>query len=57
LQVKLPRPTELKLPNGLTVLLLERHKLPTVNFSLWVGADSLDDPKNLPGMAKFTADM
>jgi zinc protease len=57
LQVKLPRPTTVKLPNGLTVLLVERHKVPTVNFSLWIGTGSLDDPKDQPGLAKFTADM
>jgi len=57
LQVKLPRPTETKLSNGLTVLLLERHKLPTVNFSLWINAGSLYDPKDAPGLANFTADM
>jgi hypothetical protein len=57
LQVKLPRPTETKLSNGLTVLLLERHKLPTINVSLWINAGSLYDPKDAPGLAKFTADM
>ena len=57
LQVKLPRPTEMQLPNGLTVLLLERHRVPTINVALWIGAGSLDDPKDLPGLAKFTADM
>jgi zinc protease len=57
LQVKLPRPTEMKLSNGLTVLLLERHKLPTIRFSLWINASSLYDPKDAPGLAKFTADM
>jgi zinc protease len=57
LQIKLPRPTETKLSNGLTVLLLERHKLPTVNMSLWISAGSLYDPKDAPGLAKFTADM
>jgi predicted Zn-dependent peptidase len=57
LQVKLPRPTEHKLSNGLTVLLLERHKLPTLNLSLWFDSSSLDDPKDLPGLSDFTADM
>ena len=57
LQVKLPRPTEAKLSNGLTVLLLERHKLPTLNVSLWINAGSLYDPKDAPGLAKFTAEM
>jgi zinc protease len=57
LQVKLPRPRETKLANGLTVLVLERHKLPTVAFSLWIKTGALADPKDLPGLAHFTADM
>jgi zinc protease len=57
LQVKLPRPTEMKLPSGLTVLLLERHRVPTMNVALWINSGSLDDPKDLPGLAKFTANM
>jgi zinc protease len=57
LKVTLPRPTQTKLPNGLTVLLLERHKTPTLNLALWIGTGSLDDPNDLPGLAKFTADM
>ncbi len=57
LRVKLPRPKELTLGNGLTVLVLEQHKLPTVSLSLWIKAGALNDPKNLPGLAKFTADM
>jgi zinc protease len=57
LRVKLPRPTIAKLPNGLTVLLLEDHKLPTVAFTMWVRPGQLADPKDLPGLASFTADM
>lgn len=57
LQVKLPRPQEFHLPNGLTVLVLERHELPTVDFALWIRSGALQDPKDLPGLAKFTADM
>jgi len=57
LEVKLPRPTEFHLPNGLTVLVLERHELPTVDFALWIKSGALQDPKDLPGLAKFTADM
>ena len=57
LKVTLPKPAEVKLANGLTVLVLERHKVPTVNLALWVNTGSLDDPKDLPGLAKFTADM
>ena len=57
LQVKLPRPIEKKLSNGLTVLVIPRHKLPTVNMEMWLKTGALSDPKDLPGLAKFTADM
>ena len=57
LKVRLPRPMETRLANGLAVLVLERHKLPTVTFSLWVKTGALADPKDLPGLAHFTADM
>jgi predicted Zn-dependent peptidase len=57
LRVKLPRPRETKLANGLTVLVLEQHKLPTVALTLWVKTGALADPKDLPGLAKATAEM
>ncbi len=57
LRVKLPRPRETKLPNGLTVLVLEQHKLPTVAFTLWIKTGALADPKDLSGLAKTTAEM
>ena len=55
LKVTLPRPAEFKLPNGLEVLVLERHKLPTINCSLWIKSGALSDPADLPGLASFTA--
>jgi len=57
LHVTLPRPVVTKLPNGLTVLVLERHKLPTVNIVLQIGIGDMSDPKDLPGLAGFTAEM
>lgn len=57
LKVRLPRPAVSKLPNGLTVLVLEQHKLPTVAFTLWVKTGALSDPKDVPGLAGFAADM
>jgi predicted Zn-dependent peptidase len=57
LRVKLPRPRETKLSNGLTVLVLEQHKLPIVRFTLWVKTGALADPKDLPGLAKASAEM
>ena len=57
LKVHLPRPVVTKLPNGLTVLVLERRKLPMVNFVLWIETGDMSDPTEMPGLAGFTADM
>jgi zinc protease len=57
LKVHLPESAVKKLPNGLTVLLLEQHKLPTVAFALWIKTGALSDPKDMPGLAGFTAEM
>ncbi|HZI57674.1 MAG TPA: insulinase family protein, partial [Verrucomicrobiae bacterium] len=55
LKVKLPHPVEVTLPNGLTVLILEQHRLPTFSYSLWIKSGALSDPPDLPGLASFTA--
>ncbi len=57
LRVQLPKPTIAKLPNGLTLVLLEDHKLPTIAFAMWIRPGQLADPADLPGLASFTADM
>src|SRR5438270_10579414 len=57
LKVKLPHPKEVQLPNGLAVLVLEQHKLPTVSVTLWIKSGALSDPKDVPGLASFTADL
>src|SRR5947209_8529377 len=57
LKVKLPHPKEMLLPNGLAVLVLEQHKLPTVSVTLWIKSGALSDPKEAPGLASFTADL
>src|SRR5260221_13704453 len=57
LKVVLPKAKELTLPNGLVVMVLEQHRLPTVNFALWIKSGALSDPKDMPGLASFTADM
>jgi zinc protease len=57
LQLQLPRPVVATLPNGLTLVLLEDHKLPTVAFTLWIRPGQLADPADLPGLATFTAAM
>jgi zinc protease len=57
LKVKLPHPSEATLPNGLTILVLEQHHLPTVYYGLWIKSGALSDPKDAPGLASFTADL
>lgn len=57
LRVQLPRPEVVHLPNGLTVLLLENHKLPTISYSLWIKPGQLADPADLSGLGGFTAEM
>jgi predicted Zn-dependent peptidase len=55
LRVRFPRPKSFKLSNGLTVYVLEDHKLPAVRFRLLVRAGTLFQPK--PGVAEMTAAM
>jgi predicted Zn-dependent peptidase len=57
LKVKLPHPAEVSLPNGLTLLVLEQHRLPTFYCSLWIKSGALSDPSDIPGLAAFTADL
>lgn len=58
LRVQLPRPAESTLESGLTVLILEDHRLPQVTalFSI-SGAGGLHDPPDQPGLAQATASM
>jgi predicted Zn-dependent peptidase len=58
LKVKLPRAVEYTLDNGLTVLIIEDHRFPTVsvNFQIY-GAGGVLDPGGAPGLASVTAQM
>src|SRR5262245_36795129 len=58
LRVKLPRPIEAKLQNGLRVLILEDHRTPAVFVQLHIsGAGALFEPSNMTGLANTTAQM
>ncbi|MDQ6699282.1 MAG: insulinase family protein [Acidobacteriota bacterium] len=58
LRVKLPKPVEMKLDNGLTVMILEDHRLPNVTLQFMIkGAGPLDEPAAMPGLASVTAQM
>src|SRR6266508_2480995 len=58
LRVKLPKPVEAKLKNGLTVLILEDHRAPFINVQLHIGgAGALFEPSEMTGLAGTTAQM
>ncbi|HLG13266.1 MAG TPA: pitrilysin family protein [Blastocatellia bacterium] len=57
LKVKLPRPKELKLKNGLLVLVLEDHKLPTFSLQMVMLSGGMSNPDDQIGIAQYTAQM
>ena len=58
LNVKLPRPAEATLLNGLHLIVIEDHRLPQISFQLVIpGAGSYFDPADQPGLASFTASL
>jgi zinc protease len=58
LKVTLPRATEVTLTNGLTVLIMENHRLPMISLQFNIsGAGPIFEPANMPGLANITAQM
>ena len=58
LQVKLPRPVEATLSNGINVMILEDHRFPLVSVQFDInGAGPLYEPAKQPGLAGATARM
>ena len=58
LKVTLPRATEAMLSNGLTVLVMENHRLPMISLQFNIsGAGPIFEPSNMPGTASITAQM
>jgi predicted Zn-dependent peptidase len=58
LQVKLRKPIETTLENGLTVLILEDHRLPLASVQLNItGAGPILEPRETAGLANITAQM
>jgi len=55
LKVKLPRAEEATLKNGLQVILLPSHKVPTFNMQLVVLSGGLSDKPDYRGLSTFTA--
>src|SRR5262245_47886921 len=56
LRVKLPKPVESDLSNGVHLIVLEDHRTPQINFQMIVdGAGGYYDPASMPGLAGVTA--
>ena len=55
LKVKLPRAEEATLKNGLQVVVLPMHKVPTFNMQLVVLSGGLSDKPDYRGLSSFTA--
>lgn len=53
--LKLPPYKKTKLPNGMTLLLMEQHEVPIVSFEFIVRAGSVADPAGKDGLASLTA--
>jgi zinc protease len=53
--MKLPPFRKVKLPNGLTLLLMEKHNVPLVSFHMLVKTGSTADPSGAEGTASATA--
>src|SRR5229473_5856195 len=58
LQVKLPRPVEATLANGINVMILEDHRFPLVTVQIEInGAGPIYEPATQPGLAGAKARM
>ncbi|SPE39937.1 putative Mitochondrial processing peptidase [Candidatus Sulfopaludibacter sp. SbA3] len=58
LKVKLPAAYEAHLDNGLTILILENHRLPQISMTLQIrGMGGIFDPPGMNGLAGITAQM
>jgi zinc protease len=58
LRVKLPKPQEATLSNGLQLMVLEDRSLPQISFQLIIpGAGGYFDPADKAGLAQYTAAM
>ena len=53
---QLPEAKRVKLPNGLVLLLLEKHELPLTSVTLALRTGALLDPEQKPGMSAIVAE-
>jgi predicted Zn-dependent peptidase len=57
LKVKLPRPVDRTLSNGLKLVILESNRIPTITVNISVPSSRLRDPAGMPGVAEATSAM
>src|ERR1039458_9883264 len=57
LKVKLPRPVDRTLSNGLKLVILETNRTPTITVNISVPSSRLRDPAGMPGVAEATGAM
>ncbi len=55
--LRLPVPVTFKLPNGLTVYLIEQHNLPVISANMVLLCGSELNSVEMPGLASFTSSM
>lgn len=55
--LKLPPSKQVKLANGLTVILMEQHEVPIISFSVLARAGAVADPKGKEGLSSVTAEL
>ena len=55
-EFKLPKYEKVKLPNGLTLYLMEQHEVPLISTSLIFPAGTIYEPQGKAGLASVTAD-
>src|SRR5687767_1695519 len=55
LKVKLPRAVEQKLSNGIKLLVVESHRVPTISMQIQIPSGNVRDPEELNGLADATA--
>ena len=55
LKVKLPRPVERQLSNGMKLLVVESHRVPTITLRMNMPSGDLRDPASMPGVSDATA--
>src|SRR5690242_16394345 len=55
LRVRLPRPVDRQLSNGMRLLVVESHRVPMIWLQMRVPAGDLRNPEGLPGLSDATA--